>query len=708
MLKRFSSFALLFVTLAAAGCTVSTSSSNNPPQIVVIVSPTGQSIRAGASQQFSAGVTGTANTGVTWAVNGTPSGSATLGTITAAGLYTAPAVLPTSNAISIQATSTADGVTQGSTGLTLLNPVPVVSAISPSTVGVGALTITVSGSRFVSGAQVMFGTTALTTTFVSASQLTATGTATAAQVGNVTVTVVNPDPGTIVSATSKIAQVTSTQAVTGQAAARFLEQATFGPTTQSINQLQQTGFVAFLNDQFLQPASTYPDPAPTVNTLTPTQQIFFTNALTGQDQLRQRVSFALSEIWVTSGNTIPPQGMAPYMRLLQQDAFVNYRQLMFDVTLSPAMGRYLDMVNNDKPDPVANTHANENYARELMQLFTLGTYLLNQDGSLKLDAQNNPQPTYAQTDIQSFARAYTGWTYPTQAGSMLQKHNPVNWLGPMEALDSNHDVAAKTLLRGTILPAGQTSLQDLNGALDNLFNHPNLPPFVSKQLIQHLVTSNPSAAYIKRVADVFASGTYNGFGNGQRGDLQAVIAAILLDPEARRGDSPATTNAGDGHLAEPILYITAILRAFNATSDGLQPVNFASSLSEGPLRSPSVFNFFPPNFEIPGTALLGPEFNLQTTATAFVKINFVNSFVFGSLGAGTTVDFSSYNSMAANPGQLVDALNALLLHGSMSSSMRGGILTAINAVPVGSTQAAQQVKTAIYLILSSSQYQVQH
>jgi uncharacterized protein (DUF1800 family) len=216
------------------------------------------------------------------------------------------------------------------------------------------------------------------------------------------------------------------------------------------------------------------------------------------------------------------------------------------------MGRYLDMVNNDKPDAVANTHANENYARELMQIFTLGTYLLNQDGTLKLDGSGNPQPTYAQADIQSFARAYTGWTYPTQPGSTLQKHNPVNWLGPMEAFDSNHDVAAKTLLRGTVLPAGQTSLQDLNGALDNIFNHPNLPPFVAKQLIQHLVTSNPSGAYVRRVADVFASGTYNGFGNGQRGDLQAVIAAILLDPEARRSDSPSTANAADGHLMEPI------------------------------------------------------------------------------------------------------------------------------------------------------------
>jgi hypothetical protein len=290
----------------------------------------------------------------------------------------------------------------------------------------------------------------------------------------------------------------------------------------------------------------------------------------------------------------------------------------------------------------------------------------------------------------------------------------------MVAFESNHDVASKTLLSyggsTTTLPPGQNSQQDLTGALDDIFKHPNLPPFISKQLIQHLVTSNPSPAYVKRVAAVFSTGTFSGggatFGLGQPGDLQAVIAAILLDPEARRGDDPTTANPTDGHLREPILFIGNILRAFGAASDGAAPVSNATAMSEAPLDSPSVFNFFPPTFNIPGTPLLGPEFSLQTTATALLRANFVNSFVFvaNNIGTGTTVDFTPYASLAANPanpGQLLDSLNTLLLHGAMDSATRASILAAVNAVPAGSTQNLSRAKTAIYLILSSSQYQVE-
>jgi uncharacterized protein (DUF1800 family) len=704
-------FIFLFaIAIGMAGCGGGGSAPPPPPPVITVVtSPTNANIRAGDSFTFTDTVTGTTNTAVTWSVNGTPGGDAAHGTISSTGTYTAPNTLPSPNTVTVQATSFANGTSQGSSGVTLQNPIPVVTAVNPTTIGVGAFTLVVSGNKFVSGAKVMFGGAPLNTTFVSGSELAATGTATNAQVGVVVVTVQNPDPGSVVSTTSKNETVTSGQVATAAATVRFLEQSTFGPTPTLITQVEQTGFTPFLNDQFAAPMSTYPDPASTENSLFPTQQVFFTNALTGPDQLRQRVAFALSEVWVTSGNTIPPQGMAPYMRLLSQDAFTNYRTIMADVTLSPAMGRYLDMVNNDKPDATLNTHANENYAREFMQLFTLGLYLLNQDGSLQLDASNNPIPTYDQNTVQALARAYTGWTYPTQPGNVLQKHNPPYWLGPMVVFESNHDTAAKTLLRGVVLPAGQTSSQDLNGALDDIFNHPNIGPFVAKQLIQHLVTSNPSAGYVHRVADVFASGNFASFGSGQRGDMQAIIAAILLDPEARRGDDPNTAVATDGHLREPILYIANLLRAFGATSDGAGPVNFASSLSQGPLRSPSVFNFFPPDFVIPGTNMLGPEFDLQTTATALARANFVNSFVFGSIGGGTTVDFTPYATLAGTGvTQLLDSLNALMLHGTLSASARTSITNAVNAVPAGASQNLTRAKTAIYLIGSSSQYQIQH
>lgn len=679
-----------------------------PPAVIsVAVAPTSASVRAGSTQTFTATVTGTTNTSVTWQVNSVTGGNSTIGTIDGSGNYLAPAVVPTPNSVTVSAVSVASASSSGSSPVTLMNPVPVVSGVNPNAIVVGAFSMTVTGSGFVSGAQVMFGGAGMATTFVSSTQLTATGTATAAQVGSISVTVNNPNPGATGSTTSASVQVSAAVTVSAPAAVRFLEQSTFGPTPALITQVQASGFIPFLNSQFTAAQSTYPDPAVGVTSILPTQQIFFTNAMTNPDQLRQRVAFALSQIFVTSNVTVPPQGMAPYLRMLSADAFTNYRTLMQDVTLSPAMGLYLNMVNNDKPNAVNGTHANENYARELMQLFTIGLNLINEDGSLQLDANGNPIPTYSQAQVTAFGRVYTGWTYPTQPGSTLVIHNPQYFLGPMELFASNHDTGSKTLLEGTVLAAGQTGAADLQGALDNIFNHPNVPPFVSALLIQHLVTSNPSPAYIKRVADVFQAGTFQGIGTGTRGDMKAVIAAILLDPEARRGDDPSTTVSTDGHLREPVLYITNLLRAFGATTDGLQPVNFATNMSEPPMRSGSVFNFFPPNYVIPGTTTLGPEFDLQTTAIALVRINFVNSFTFSTLGTGTTVSFTTYVNMASNPSAMVDALNALLLHGTLSAAAKTAILTAVNAVPAGTNQNLQRAETAIYLIASSSQYQVE-
>jgi uncharacterized protein (DUF1800 family) len=690
------------------------------------MSPGTATVRAGDTQAFTAVVTGTSNTAVTWTVT-CAAGVSACGTIDATGLFTAPASVPSSNTATVQATSQANAALQGTSSVTLQNPIPVVASVTPNTVGVGApTTLVVTGTKFVNGAKVFFGTTALPTVFNgNTTALSASVTASASQTGSVTVTVQNPDPGLVASATSKaVAVVNGGPVATDAATVRFLEQSTFGPTPQLVSQVKLTGFSPFLSDQFAANVSTFPDPAGldiTNNNQVPTQRALFTNALANPDQLRQRVAFALSQIWVTSGISIHTEGIAPYLRLLTQDAFVNYRQIMYDVTLSPTMGRYLDMVNNGKPTTAANTHANENYAREVMQLFTLGLYKLNQDGSLQHDASGNPIPTYTQNDVQALALALTGWTYGPNPPTTSVPYNPPYWLGPMMALDSNHDTTTPVpaggttrAFLGTTLPLGRTAAQDLggtavnsSGALDVIFNNASLPPFVCKQLIQHLVSSNPSAAYVRRVADVFASGSFAGFGSGQRGDMQAVIAAILLDPEA------TTSVATGGHLREPILFIANLLRAFGAASDGSAAVTLATNLGEPPWRPNSVFNFFPPDFVIPLTnpALLGPEFDLQTVAQAQARINFVNSFAFTSIGAGTTLDFTTYTNLAAadpSGGQLVDALNTLLLHGSMSSSMRSSILTAIAAVPSGTSQNALRAKTAIYLVASSSQYQVQH
>src|SRR5665213_1513679 len=533
----------------------------------VTVTPTAVSVHLGTFFQFSDKVTGVTPTTAGWTVALPAGATGTPGTISAGGRYTPPVAIPSTGGVIVTVTSTAAPTASATAIVTLLNPYPTVASTSPANVAVGAFTLTINGSGFVPGAQVMFGGVPLVTTYVSATRVTASGTAMGAQAGNqIVVTVTNPNPG---SATSvDVVSVRVGAPVTGHrvahnVAARFLDQAAFGPDAASIAQVQAVGLQTYLNEQFAAPISPYPDPGATGFGLGQVQARFFVNAVHGQDQLRQRVAFALSQIFVASAveeNT--PTQLVPYLRLLKNDAFVNFRQLMEDVTLSPTMGEYLDMRNNDKANPTSDTRANENYARELMQLFTIGLSQLNQDGSLQVDASGNPIPTYDQTTIQNFAKVYTGWTYPTKPGATLRKHNPAYFVGPMVAFESNHDTTSKTLLNGFVVAAGGTAESDLKAALDNIFNHQNVAPFISQQLIQHLVSSNPSPAYVGRIAAVFSDN-----GNGVRGDLQAVVKAILLDPEARAGDEGPSLSPPDtsGHLREPVFAAASILRGLGAT-----------------------------------------------------------------------------------------------------------------------------------------------
>jgi uncharacterized protein (DUF1800 family) len=698
--------AVLLMAMMTASCALTPPGFTPPDSQTLTLSPATAAVRAGSSQPFTPSVIGKT---WTWSVNGIAGGNATLGTIDAGGNYTAPAVLPTPNTVTIAAVESGKSSETASSAVTLLNPIPVVTGIAPPQVNVGTFTLTITGSDFVSGATVTFGSTTLATTYVSSTQLTATGTATAAEVGAVAVEVMNPDPGAIGS-NNMSAQVVGTISIAANVADRFLEQTTFGPTTDLITQVQYSGLQGFLTTQYALPITKYPMPASGETGLGSVQQRFFVQNLTAQDQLRQRVAFALSQIFVIGGNKIgDPTGYTNYLQLLENDSFTNYRQIMQDVTLSPAMGDWLDMVNNGKPNISKGDHANENYAREFMQLFTIGTSQLNPDGSFQLDSSGNQIPTYTQDTVEAFARAYTGWTYPLAPGATQQTYNPQYWTGAMVAVDSNHDTGAKQLLTypgapgGGALPAGQSSAQDLQGAMDNVFNHPNVGPFISRELIQHLVTSNPSPAYIQRVASVF-----NDNGAGVRGDMKAVITAILMDSEARRGDDPATAVGTDGHLQEPILYMTGLLRAFGATSDGSNLSYYGDGMGQQALYSPSVFNFYSPNFVIPGTTTFGPEFQILTTATSLNRVNWVNNFVYGSLGAGAVVNFSSYATQASDPSALLASLNTLMLHGSMSADMQNTILTAMQTVPAGSKQGMQEAQAAIYLIGTSSQYQVQH
>jgi uncharacterized protein (DUF1800 family) len=512
---------------------------------------------------------------------------------------------------------------------------------------------------------------------------------------------------------------------------RLLEQATFGVTGADAAHVQSVGINAYLSEQLNSPAAQYtgfsytPHTAPTTcqnHPATPTdassicardeyslfqvQRQFFTNALTHPDQLRQRVAFALSQIFVVSGIEIyEAYGMADYQNMLLNDAFANFRTLLEDVTLSPVMGRYLDMANNDKTNTTLGTSPNENYGREVLQLCSIGLYELNPDGSQKLDTTGAPIPTYTQDVVIGFSAIFTGWTYAPLSGAASQWTNPINYDGVMVAFDSHHEPGSKTLLDGLVTSAGQTTVQDLKTALDDIFNHPNVGPFIGKQLIQHLVTSNPSPAYVARVSAVFADN-----GSGVRGDMGAVINAILTDSEAR-GDSPAENNAG--HLREPALFITAMLRGLGGQSDGVLPRSAISAMGEPIYSAASVFNFYPPSFVLPGSQTLAPEFSIENAATALARANFVNTVIMQGgappdptviASTGTSIDLTTL-AATTDPNALIAQLNQSLMHGSLSSDASGVILAAINAQSPADPLAA--ARTASYLLLTSAQYQVE-
>jgi hypothetical protein len=499
---------------------------------------------------------------------------------------------------------------------------------------------------------------------------------------------------------------------------RFLERATWGPTPELIEHVRSIGGPQqYFWEQLSAPVSSYPalELYPTTRdqtacpngstcvrdnyTMYPLQTQFFRNALYGEDQLRQRVAFALHQILVVSGVEVTqPSWMSPYLQILHRHAFGNFRDLLQDITLNAAMGNYLDLNGNSRTRP------NENYAREVLQLFSIGTGLLNPDGTPQLDGNGQPVPAYDQTTIDNFARVFTGLRF-----APAPRQGVPNYIDPMVVNEPQHDVGQKVLLNGAVLPANHGTMQDLNDALDNIFNHPNVGPFIAKQLIQHLVTSNPSPAYVERIAYIF-----NGASRYPKGDLADTVWSILMDPEALKDvDGPTF-----GRLRHPAQFIVNVLRAFNprsadgsGQSDGyLNPQSTAMGMDV--FRPPSVFSYFSPTGGLPGGGgLRGPEFGLFSTSTALARLNFVNTMVFSRINPsanapnGTSIDLSPLQPLAGRPADLVAELDMRLLHGTMSAEMRDSIVAAVNAV--SANDSLQRVRTAVYLVLTSSQYQVQ-
>jgi hypothetical protein len=570
-----------------------TRASTAAPTLSVSVAPAGATVQTGAAQQFQATVTGNANQAVTWNVNGIVGGDASVGTITGAGLYTAPATVPTAGSVTVAAVSVVNGSVQGTALVSVQDPLAVT-----------------------------YG--------------------------------------------------------------RLIDQATFGVTPQLMAHLAQVGIPTFLNEQFAMPES----PWPPLSSAQRSDAIdaFFANALTGQDQLRQRVIFALSEVIVEAMNkNTNGDEIVPWLQLLSRNAFGNYRTLLKEITLDASMGKYLDLANSG----FSGGAANENFPREVMQLFSIGLYQLNLDGSVQVDGQNVPLPTYTQVDVQQLAKALTGWTYGNASGTPPSYGNYNYYPGPMLGVAAYHNKSAKTIL-GVTLPANQTIQQDLDGAVDIIFQHPNVGPFLATRLIRALVTSNPSPAYIARVAAAFNAPV--------RGDMKAVIRAILLDAEARNDTPPATF----GRLRTPMQHTVALARALGLNlGPASQFAYLFYDMNEGLLDAASVFGHYSPMYRIPLTGLFGPEFQIYSASDAVNRANLFYAFMYNPWPINPVLQ--PFVAVAGNAAALVNAVDTALLYGRMSQATRAALLTALPAMPDNNAR----VLTALYLTSMSGEYLVQ-
>jgi uncharacterized protein (DUF1800 family) len=495
------------------------------------------------------------------------------------------------------------------------------------------------------------------------------------------------------------------QGVSRSAAAHFLEQATFGPTTSEVDLVISAGYDQWLNNQFAMPESTVPDD-PDVDDI---RNALFLNMANGQDQLRQRMIFALSQIIVVSANKNGSGSeLAPWVRLLSRNAFGNYRTLLREVTFSPTMGKYLDNVFNrctrnpaTCPNGSTTSVPNENYARELLQLFTLGLWQLNLNGTVRLDANGQPIPTYSQATLVEYARALTGWTYARVNGQdNFQTDLVPSMTGGATPQPRYHDTGAKTLLSGVALPATANTTAalygDVDGVIDSIMAHPNLAPFVSMRLIRSLVTSNPSPNYVQRVATAFSS---------TNGDLRATLTAILTDPEAR------TFTTTDGRLKDPILHILGLARALGipVANPGNVQWTFANLL-QLTLTPNTVFNFYNLLTPLPGnTQLYGPEFGIYPPALAVQRANFIYGIVYEWYNSSFAMSgvIPAYQALAAEPSTLVEAINQNLMFGRMSPELRDLIVASTAAITdTSSGGLRERARGALYLAAISSEYSV--
>ncbi|HHC75034.1 MAG TPA: DUF1800 family protein, partial [Thiothrix sp.] len=556
---------------------------------------------------------------------------------------------------------------------------------------------------------------------------------------------------------------------TTQSTARFLTQTTFGPTPSDISNLTGTTAADWLIAEFNKTETLH---LPLVenylaainssnlveNEFIPhtSSYAFWKNSMSASDQLRQRMAFALSEIFVVSSfgeNELYaiPKGVAYYQDLMVKHAFGNYRDLLEAVTYSPAMGYYLTYMGNEKGDLETGRVPDENYAREILQLFSIGLVMLNKDGSTITDANGKAIETYTNKDVTGLAKVFTGLDLDNSKIVKEADYLEI-WHQPMTILAEDHSSAEKTFL-GTTIPANTAAAESIRLALDHIANHQNVAPFISRQLIQRFVTSHPTPAYIERVATVFEQGSYtlpNGIsvGEAKRGDLKATLAAILFDEEARSDSSRA--QASFGKVREPIIRLTNWVRAFNVgtitpeLTETLNNTEMADRLNQHPYRSPSVFNFYRSGYVPPSTLsgaanLTVPELQIINANTIPSYVNFITPFIYNQMAEAdiqeltqffqmnnTNLDasqadksfvsaYTTEKALATDPAALVDHLDTLLTYGALSNNTRQQIIRVISDYAVDNSadeemraeNINQRVYLAILMMMSSPDYLVQ-
>lgn len=727
------------------------------------ISPASDTVRAGETISFS--VQG-ASDGGQWKVVG----AATNGTIDQNGLFHAPNSAPQQSNVTISYSLNGKTATHA---IQILNPIPVIATVSPNSVRTAFSSISITGQKFVAGAQVVANGQALPTTFVNSGTLQAT-IALRSSLSSLNLTVSNPEPGSStsspvalpialqpvtispsvvtggavsltisgisfsndlaatlddrplalkaasdssVSAAGFIApwhsgsttariyskstgiEVAAIQlpiaptAVSFDTAARFTTQAGFGPRPDLVQHIQAIGLDAYITEQQSMPVQPYTSADPGIIAV-------IGRSVLGQNPLRMRVAWALQSFLVRSG--ISEQGTNfPFEQKMEADSTGNFRNLLTDVASDTSIAQMLTLAGNAAPKDPAQ-HPNQNFARELLQLFSIGPYLLNEDGTIQSNPDGSPIPAYQQDTILDLSRVFTGWNYAPPVNPLYTYYG-IDWSAPLVANETQHDKGPKVLFGNVVIPAGQSAEQDRQMALDAIFAHPNLPPYVSRILIQRLIKSDPTPGYVQRVADVFKDN-----GHGVRGDLAAVVRAILLDPEARSGDGDNGSSPSDGFLQEPYLFELFVMNITGLTNTDAQPTYLSCALQECIFAPTTVFGFYSPSYRIPGTNINSPEFQILNDVTLINRSQALWAILTGQQGGFTRLSTSSgwlTHNFATIP-DLVDALNHLAYHGQMPAEEQQFIVSYCNQLQTN--DPLLPAESAIFLALNADNFTVTH